>query len=136
VATRAKRLSYEIEIDRAGRVSAEDCPPLDLPDEWQAEHLLLAGLARCSLTSLRYHAHRIGADSVGSGGASGIVTKRESDGRYAFVEIEARLDVEIEPEPADLAELLGKAERDCFIAASLTVAPTYHWRVNGADVSR
>jgi organic hydroperoxide reductase OsmC/OhrA len=134
VATKAKRLSYEIGIDRAGRLSAEDRPPLELPDEWQAEHLLLAGLARCSLTSLRYHAHRLGADSVGQGEASGVITKRESDGRYAFVEVEARLDVEIEPRPEDLAALLEKAERDCFIAASLTVAPTYRWRVNGEEI--
>lgn len=132
--TEAKRLSFEIGIDRAGRLSAEGCPPLDLPDEWQAEHLLLAGLARCSLTSLRYHAQRLGADSVGRGEATGLITKRESDGRYAFVEIEVRLDVEIEPAPDDLAALLEKAERDCFIAASLTAPPTYRWRVNGEDV--
>ena len=31
-----------------------------------------------------------------------------------------------------LRELLSKAERDCFIGASLAVKPTYRWRVNGA----
>ena len=44
---------------------------------------------------------------------------REDDGRFAFVEIEVRLDVELTPAPADLEALLAKAERDCFIGASL-----------------
>jgi hypothetical protein len=64
------------------------------------------------------------------------VTKREGDGRFAFVEIECRLEVEIDPAPDDdqVRELLGLAERDCFIGASLTVAPRYTWRVNGDAV--
>jgi organic hydroperoxide reductase OsmC/OhrA len=137
MAARAKRLAFELDIDRAGRLSAEGCPPLQLPQEWQAEHLLLAGLARCSLTSLRYHAQRVGADAVGGGEASGVVTKRDSDGRYAFVEIAVQLDVEIEPAPGaeELTALLGKAERDCFVAASLSVAPAYRWLVNGREVA-
>ena len=133
---RAKRLTFEVMVDRAGRAGAEGSPSLELPPEWEAEHLLLAGLVRCSLTSLAYHVRQTGGDAVGSGEARGVITRRDSDGRYAFVEIEARLDVEIEPAPegAALAELLGNAERDCFIAASLTTGPAYRWRVNGADV--
>ena len=30
---------------------------------------------------------------------------------------------------ATIAELLAKAERDCFIGASLTVTPAHTWRV-------
>jgi len=30
---------------------------------------------------------------------------------------------------AELADLLAKAERDCFISASLTTKPTYRWTV-------
>jgi uncharacterized OsmC-like protein len=133
VTNRPKRLSFAIGIDRAGELTVEGGGPLALPEGWQAEHLLLAALVRCSLTSLRYHAHRTGADAVGSGEASGTVTKRETDGRYAFVEVDATLDVELEPEPAAdaLAELLAKAERDCFIGASLTTEPVYRWTVNG-----
>jgi uncharacterized OsmC-like protein len=135
VAVRAKVLNFEASLDRAGRVSAEGCPPLELPDEWAAEHLVLAALLRCSLTSLRYHAARAGLDSVGSGSASGTITKRESDGRYAFVEVNAELDVAIDPAPETvlLADLLAKAERDCFIGASLTAKPRYRWRVNGEE---
>lgn len=137
VAARAKVLEYEAAIDARGHVSAEGCPPFSLPEEWEAEHLLLAALLRCSLSSLRYHAKRLGAQSRGGGRAAGTVTKRDADGRYAFMEIEAVLDVELEPEPpiAELRELLGKAERDCFISASLSLQPGYVWRVNGAHVA-
>ena len=133
MAVRAKVLEYEAAIDADGNVSAEECPPLRLPTEWEAEHLLLAALLRCSLASLRYHAKRLGTDARGGGRAAGTVTKRDSDGRYAFVEIEAALDVTLDAEIAsdELPELLAKAERDCFIGASLTVKPAYVWRVNG-----
>jgi uncharacterized OsmC-like protein len=133
MAVRAKVLTFEATLDRGGRISAENCPPIQLPEEWTAEHLVLAALLRCTLTSLRYHAERAGLDTVGGGSASGTITKRESDERYAFVEIETRFDVEVDPalEAGQLAELLAKAERDCFIGASLTTKPRYHWRVNG-----
>ena len=34
-------------------------------------------------------------------------------------------------DPAELAALLAKAERDCFVGASLKPSPRYRWRVNG-----
>jgi hypothetical protein len=53
------------------------------------------------------------------------VTKRESDERYALVETDVDLTVEIEPEPelAALADLLEVAERDCFVGSSFTAKP-------------
>jgi uncharacterized OsmC-like protein len=137
MSVRPKLLEFEASIAADGRLSAEDCPPLGLPTEWTAEHLLLAALLRCSLTSLRYHAKRVGADASGKGTARGNVTKRETDDRYAFVEIDASLVVELVPDRPDeeIAELLAKAERDCFIGASLTVTPTYTWQVNDRAVS-
>ena len=59
-----------------------------------------------------------------------------SDGLYAFVAIETRLDVELEPalEPAATLELLEKAERGCFVSNSLTARPRHHWIVNGREV--
>ena len=136
MAVRAKVLEYEAAIDSHGQIAAEGCPALGLPDEWEAEHLLLAALLRCSLTSLRHHAKRAGISSRGGGRSTGTITKRDVDGRYAFIRIEAALDVELEPEPAadDVRELLAKAERDCFISASLAVEPRYVWRVNGTAV--
>jgi organic hydroperoxide reductase OsmC/OhrA len=129
---RPKVLEFEAAIDADGNPSAEDCPRLELPPEWTAEHLLLAALLRCSLTSLRYHAKRIGAESSGEGTARGRVTKRNEDDRYAFVEIELDFEVGIEP-ARDVPVLLAGAERDCFIAASLALKPTYRWTVNGVS---
>jgi hypothetical protein len=64
------------------------------------------------------------------------VTRRDADERYAVVESEADLSVELEPEPESsaLAELLATAERDCFIGSSLTAKPSYRWTVNGRTV--
>jgi hypothetical protein len=88
---------------------------------------------RCTLKSLRFHADRENVAVRGNAAAEGVVEKREDDGRYAFVEIEVGLDVELDPLPeeAALVELLDLAERDCFVGASLTASPRYEWRVNG-----
>jgi uncharacterized OsmC-like protein len=131
VAKTAKEFEYEIAQDRAGRVTAGGQAPLDLDEAWTPEHLVLAGLVRCTLQSLRFHANRAGVDFLAEASASGRVTKRDSDGRYAFVELEVSVELELEPEPTDLGELLAKAERDCFVGASLTPKPVYRWRVNG-----
>jgi hypothetical protein len=87
---------------------------------------------RCTLKSLTFHAERRSVSVRGGAVAEAVVTKREEDGRYAFVEVECGLDVELEPLPEGeaLAELLALAERDCFVGASLAVAPRYEWRVN------
>lgn len=109
------------------------------PDpDWSPEHLVLAGLARCTLKSLAFHADQRSVSSRGEAAAAGVVTKRDEDGRYAFVEIECGLDVELEPAPEgeQLTELLDLAERDCFVGASLTEQPRYEWRVNGTVVAR
>jgi organic hydroperoxide reductase OsmC/OhrA len=93
---------------------------------------------RCTLKSLGFHADRAGIAVRGGASAAGVVTRREEDGRFAFVEVECSLDVELEP-PLDesaLPELLDLAERDCFVGASLTTKPRYEWRVNGEVVAR
>ena len=132
---RAKEFEYVVAVERSGRITADGEAPLELGTAWTPEHLVLAGLVRCTLTSLRFHADRAGIDFAATASARGRVTKRESDGRYAFVEIGCELDLELEPAPPgeELAALLVKAERDCFVGASLTAPPRYRWRVNGAD---
>ena len=136
MAVKAKEFAYTIGLDRTGRLTAEGESPLDLDPAWTPEHLVLAGLLRCTLQSLHFHAEREGIDFVANARASGTVARRPEDGRYAFVAIAAELELELEPEPAadKLAALLARAERDCFVGASLTVAPAYRWRVNGAEV--
>jgi uncharacterized OsmC-like protein len=132
---RAKSFSYAVSIDREQAARSEKGgSPIPAEEEWTPEHLVLAGLARCTLTSLRYHAQRDGISVEGGADASGEVTKRESDERYAFVQIRVDLDVTLDPVPSSPRELAAKAERDCFVGASLTAKPTYHWTVNGEDM--
>ncbi len=124
----AKRFEYSV-MERWG-------DPPSAEKDWTPEHLVLSGLARCTLTALEFHAKRAGAAIGGSAAAEGTVTKRAEDGRYAFVDIACTLDVQLDPLPdaGKVGELVGLAERDCFIGASLTAKPRYSWRVNGEAV--
>jgi organic hydroperoxide reductase OsmC/OhrA len=135
VSVHAKEFRYEASIDDGGRMFADGTAPLEPGAAWSADHLVVAALLRCSLESLAYHAARAGLESSGRGDGFARVTKRESDGRFAIVEVEARLEVALEPDPGEerTRELLVKAERDCFVGASLSAQPRYAWRVNGRD---
>jgi hypothetical protein len=97
---------------------------------------VLAGLVRCTLASMDHAARRAGLEVSGAGRAHGTVSKREEDGRYAFVEIESHLDIQLEPapEPAVARELVAKAERGCFVGNSLVARPRYRWTVNGEEI--
>jgi len=134
VPTQAKSFDYAVALDatwdarsdRGGGViaGAEEA-------SWTPEHLVLAGLGRCTLTSLRYHCVRAGVTLTSSSTVRGTVTRRETDGRFAFVDIAFDGDVAFDPKPDEpvIADLLAKAERDCFVGASLTATPTYSWKV-------
>jgi len=136
VSAPAKTFTYEVSLDRDGAVSSgEGGSPIPNEEAWSPEHLVLAGLARCTLTSLDYHASRIGVESGGAAEARGEVTQRTTDGRYAFVRVKVDLDVTLDPRPDNVRELLSKAERDCFVGASLTARPRYRWTVNGEEVA-
>jgi organic hydroperoxide reductase OsmC/OhrA len=130
MAAKAKEFRYVVDLREGGALRTEDGTPLEAEPGWSPEHLLLAALVRCSLKSLAYHAARAGIE-VGhaNGSARAVFAKRASDGRYAAAELEVDLEVRLAPQPGEreLAELFAKAERDCFIGASLTVHPTYRW---------
>jgi organic hydroperoxide reductase OsmC/OhrA len=135
VAVKAKKLRYAIELAPSGELTEEKGVALETPTDWSPEHLLLAALVRCSLKSLRYHGRRTGVEvRSASGSARTLVTRREDDGRYAMVETEVELRVELEPQPEAnaLSDLLGLAERDCFVGSSLTAKPDYRWTVNAS----
>jgi organic hydroperoxide reductase OsmC/OhrA len=137
VAGRARELRYAVDLTTDGELRDENGVVLGVPTEWSPEHLLLAALVRCSLKSLGFHAARKGLEVRSASGSSRtLVTQRETDDRYALVETEAELAVEIvpEPEPDTLAALLALAERDCFVGSSLTAKPSYRWVVNGRSI--
>lgn len=135
MAPRARTFTYAVDLDPDWTAtSSEGGTPIPLEEPWTPEHLVLAGLARCTLTSLRYHAKLRGLELTSRARASGVVTRRDSDGRYAFTEVGLELEVSLEPLPADLRELLERAERDCFVGASLTIEPDYRWTVDGEKI--
>lgn len=126
----AVQQDYTVDLMPDGSLRTEDGAVLDPAPGWTPEHLLLAGLIRCSLESLRFHAKRAGIEvGSASGSANARVEKRASDGRYAVVDAEVAFDVRLVPLPDDPSELLAKAERDCFVGASLTAKPRYRWTI-------
>ncbi len=135
---RPRVLEFDVTVDRAGDAhSALGGSPLPREVEWWAEHVVLAGLVRCTLSSMDHSARRAGLNSKGAAGsAHGRVTKRDDDGLYAFVDIETTLEVDLAPapEPVALRDLVTKAERGCFVSNSLTARPRHRWIVNGQEV--
>jgi organic hydroperoxide reductase OsmC/OhrA len=135
---RPRVLEFDVTVDRAGDAhSALGGSPLPREVEWWAEHLVLAGLVRCTLASMDYSARRAGLNSKGIGSAHGTVTKRQDDGLYAFVDVETTLEVDLAPvpEPSALRELVTSAERGCFVSNSMTAKPRHRWIVNGQEVT-
>ncbi|MDQ3380014.1 MAG: OsmC family protein [Actinomycetota bacterium] len=138
MAVTARVLEYDVTLDR-GRTARSGLggAALAVDEAWSAEHLILAGLVRCTLASLDYSAKRASLQLVASGRAQGAVTKRDDDGRYAFVRIDAHFDVELDPTTAPdvVNELIARAERGCFVGNSLIARPRNHWTVNGQETA-
>lgn len=138
-AVRVRSFEFAVTLDDEW-TAASDRGGAPLPHDkeaWTPEHLLLAALARCSLTSLLYHAGRAGLATRAHAGARGTVTARAEDGRFAFVEVDVDAEVTLDPAPDGDAvrALLAKAERDCFVGASLALEPRYRWTVNGEEIA-
>src|SRR5688572_5445269 len=99
MATKARVFEFDVSVDREGTAtSGRGGSAVPREEAWLAEHLVLAGLVRCTLASLDHAAERAVLDVVAQGRARGTVTKRD-DGLYAFVEIEASFEVELSPPP-------------------------------------
>jgi organic hydroperoxide reductase OsmC/OhrA len=126
----AKVFEYAVEVDRGSRMTIPGGAQIAPAEGWSPDHLLLAALVRCSIDSLTYHAKRAGHTVDASGEARGTVTKRDSDGRYAFVEIDVRIDAQLSPRAEVSDGLVALAERDCFVGASLTIKPEYEWHIS------
>ncbi len=130
MALSAKTFEYAVEVDGAGRMTIPGGGQFVPPDGWSADHLLLAALVRCSLDSFGHHARRAGHEVTSSGSAQGTITKSGEDNRYRFVSIVVRIDAQLKPPTNEPEDLIAKAERDCFIGASLALGPEYVWRVS------
>jgi organic hydroperoxide reductase OsmC/OhrA len=130
VAVTARTFDYAVEVDGGGRMTIPGGGQFVPPEGWSADHLLLAALVRCSIDSFAYHARRGGHVVTASGSAHGSITKSGDDGRYRFVSIGVRIDAQLEPRTNEPDDLIAKAERDCFVGASLTVKPEYEWHVS------
>jgi organic hydroperoxide reductase OsmC/OhrA len=130
VAAAAKILEYAVDVDSAGRMTIPGGGQFVPPEGWSADHLLLAALVRCSIDSFAYHARRAGHEVAASGEAQGKITKSGEDGRYRFVEIDVSINAQLTPRMNEVGDLVAKAERDCFIGASLTLKPEYRWHVS------
>jgi organic hydroperoxide reductase OsmC/OhrA len=131
-------LEFEVTVDRERTArSGRGGSAIPTDEAWSSEHLVLAGLVRCTLTSLDYSARQAGLEVAAWGRAHGVVTKREDDGLYAFVAIETRLDVALDPatDPDAVRDLVAGAEKGCFVGNSLTARPSYHWTVNGEEIT-
>jgi uncharacterized OsmC-like protein len=137
MATKSRKYEFDVAVDRdASATSGRGGSTIPREEAWWAEHLVLAGLVRCTLASLAHAAQRAGVEVVAEGRARGTVTKRDADGLYAFVEIDSSYDIELSPEPELklVTEILDRAERGCFVGNSLTTRPRYRWTVNGEVV--
>jgi organic hydroperoxide reductase OsmC/OhrA len=133
----ARTLQFDVAVAADGTAtSGLGGSPIPVEEEWLAEHLVLAGLVRCTLASLDFHLRKGDLRATHSGSAHGVVTKRD-DGLYAFVGIEAALVVDLEQPLGrdEVRELIASAERGCFVGNSLTARPRYRWTVNGEEVS-
>lgn len=132
----AKRLEFAVSVDRE-RAARPDRGGAALPEQdgWTPEHLVLAALARCVLTSLDFHAERAGLELEASAEASGAVSARE-DGGWGFVELVVAVDASLSsvPAPDELRALVARARRGCFVGASLVPTPAYRFVVNGEEV--
>jgi organic hydroperoxide reductase OsmC/OhrA len=126
----AKVLEYAVDVDNAGRMTIPGGGQFVPPEGWSADHLLLAALVRCSIDSFAHHARRAGHEVAASGEAQGKITKSGEDGRYRFVEIGVTINAQLTPRTNGVDDLVAKAERDCFIGASLTLKPEYTWHVS------
>ena len=134
---RARVLEYRVSTDSDWTAhSALGGSGIRREDAWTPEHLLLAALTRCTLTSLEYHAKHTQVTFRASADANATVTRRDEDGRFAVVAASVAFAVSFEPrlDREALRDLLAKAERDCFVGASLTAKPVYVWKVDGEEL--
>ncbi|HEY0389016.1 MAG TPA: OsmC family protein [Gaiellales bacterium] len=145
MALESKTFRYQTELEwqggRRSRMTAGDrpsivvAPPVDFPggeeEQWSPEHLFLASLQSCTMLSFLAHCAHNGVEVVSyRSQASGDLSRREEDRRYAFQRVALVINVVVAGGHAPLAQTLtDKAHRDCFITASTTAEVEAAWRI-------
>jgi organic hydroperoxide reductase OsmC/OhrA len=123
------------EVTAGDRPSVIVVPPGDFPGgedgDWSPEHLFLASLQSCTMLSFLAHCAHNGVEVVSyRSQASGDLSRREEDRRYAFQRIALIISVVVAGGHAPLAQsLTDKAHRDCFITASTNAEVEAAWRI-------
>ena len=146
--TASRTFTYDVALrwegGRASTVTAGDRPPIvvappeDFPHgdagAWSPEHLFLASLSSCTMLAFLAHAANGELDVASyTADVSGTITRRTSDGRYAFVEVVLTPQIVVGRGQADAARgLTSKAERDCFISAGTTAEIDVRWEITEA----
>ena len=126
----AKVLEYAVEVDRGGRMTIPGGAQIEPGEGWSPDHLLLAALVRCSIDSFTYHARRAGHDVAGSGSSAGEDHEARLRRPLRVRRDQVAIDIQLDPRTNEPDDLIAKAERDCFVGASLTLKPEYAWRVS------
>ena len=124
-----KVFEYDVEVDRGGRMTIPGGAQIAPAEGWSPDHLLVAALVRCSIEALSYHARRAGHTVSAAGSGHATVAVRAEDHRFALRDVDVRIDATLTPRADAPEQLTERAERDCFVGASLTVTPRYTWRV-------
>ncbi len=126
-------LEYAVTMDRDSRLVIPGGPALDAGEDWTPESPAAGRRGALRGRKLAFHAARAGATASATVRADAHVARRDADGRHAVTAPELVLDATIDPAPEarDLGRLLARAERDCFIGASLAAGPRYRWTING-----
>ena len=121
-----------------GRPPIASGPPADFPEgeeeRWSPEHLLLAGLASCTMISFLAHAEHKGVEVADySAEIGGTVMRRVEDGRYAFVHIHQRPRVVVAAGQAERArELIRRSGGEIWLQVDGGVTLDGKWaRLDG-----
>jgi peroxiredoxin-like protein len=111
-----------VETDSAPRTINFSAPPefQGEPGLWTPEHLLMAAVASCFVSTFRAMAEISGlAVQALRVSADGTLEKTEGGFRFTTITLRPVVEVPGEPDAARTLRLLQKTERSCFVARSL-----------------
>jgi organic hydroperoxide reductase OsmC/OhrA len=119
--TGGRQVSAHVE----GKPPVEVAPPVvfsgDDPSTWSPEDFFVAAAASCLAVTFTGIAQRARLDYDRLTVAADGVCGQRSDGRFGFIGLSLRLELETSADRARARELAERAEETCLVAASLDV---------------